>query len=203
MSDKPAQGEDDDAADASTPRRDMIVLGAQVAVGVGIAAAFWPFLAQMGPNRGSPRIDVTRVDLSAIAEGETRLVNWRGQPVFVRHRPFREIELARTITPQMRRDPLARNEMIDARALATEENRTLPGHAKWLVVGGSCTHLGCLIHSRSAAERIADGIGWQCPCHASRYDLSGRVVDGPAQANLPVPPYTISGNQLEIGAKRS
>ena len=38
MSDKPAQGGDDDAAEASTPRRDMIVLGAQVAVGVGIVA---------------------------------------------------------------------------------------------------------------------------------------------------------------------
>lgn len=202
MSDRPSEDSGGEPSENTSGRRDMIMLGAQAAVGVGIAAAFWPFLAQMGPNRGSRRLDVTSVDLSTIAEGETRLMQWTGQPVFVRHRTFAETEHARSITPQMRRDPYARNRMLDAKTLATDDNRTLATQSRWLVVGGTCTHLGCLIHSRTPSERVADGIGWQCPCHASRYDLSGRVVDGPAPQNLPVPPYTITGNRLDIGAKR-
>lgn len=202
MNQHPAEKEGREPEDEASPRRDVLVLGAQVAVGVGIAAAFWPFLAQMGPNRASPRLDITTVDLATIPEGETRLVHWRGQPVFVRHRAFAEIEQARSITPQMRRDPYARNQALDVKALASDDNRALAGQSRWLVVGGTCTHMGCLIRSRTPAERLSDGIGWQCPCHASRYDLSGRVVDGPAPWNLPVPPYAITGNRLDIGARR-
>lgn len=183
-------------------RRDFLVIGAQVAVGVGLLTAMWPFFAQLGPHRGSRRADITTVDLTSIPEGDTRLVSWRGEPVYVRHRSFAEIERARSAAVQERRDQLARNEALDPKLIASDDNRVLAGHARWLIVSGVCTHLNCLIHSRAPEDRMSDGIGWQCPCHASRYDLSGRVLDGPAPANLPVPPYTISGNRLEIGARR-
>lgn len=202
MSDNPAKGDSCETAERKSPRRDVLIIGAQVAVGAGLLAAMWPFFAQLGPNRGSRRVDLTTVDLSTIPEGDTRLVNWRGQPVFVRHRSFAEIEQARSVAVQDRRDKLARNEALDPKLPATDANRVLAGQARWLVVSGMCTHLSCLIHSRSSGDRLNDGVGWQCPCHASRYDLSGRVLDGPATANLPVPPYTISGNRLEIGGKR-
>lgn len=201
MTDSSNSGDGEDARDASNPRRDLIVLGAQAAVGVGLLAAMWPFFAQLGPNRGTRRVDITNVDLSTIPEGDTRLVNWRGQPVFVRHRSFAEIEKARAAATPLR-DPLARNAALDPSQLASDDNRVLPGHARWLVVSGACTHLGCLIHSRPVADRIADGAGWQCPCHSSRFDLTGRVLDGPATANLPVPNYSIKGNELSIGAMR-
>lgn len=200
MSDDRATGNGD--REGSNPRRDLLIIGAQVAVGVGLLAAMWPFMAQLGPNRGSRRIDITNVDLDTIPEGDTRLVSWRGEPVFVRHRSFAEIELARSAAVQDRRDRLARNEALDPNLTASDDNRVLTGHARWLVVTGMCTHLNCLIHSRPLADRMSDGVGWQCPCHASRYDLSGRVLDGPAMSNLPVPPYTISGNRLEIGVRR-
>lgn len=41
-----------------------------------------------------------------------------------------------------------------------------------------CTHLGCLV-SFNAAERA-----WECPCHGSRFDIDGRVIQGPANRPL-------------------
>jgi glycine/D-amino acid oxidase-like deaminating enzyme/nitrite reductase/ring-hydroxylating ferredoxin subunit len=41
-----------------------------------------------------------------------------------------------------------------------------------------CTHLGCLLRF-NAAER-----SWDCPCHGSRFDVEGRVLEGPAVSPL-------------------
>jgi glycine/D-amino acid oxidase-like deaminating enzyme/nitrite reductase/ring-hydroxylating ferredoxin subunit len=37
-----------------------------------------------------------------------------------------------------------------------------------------CTHMGCLVRYNSA-ER-----SWDCPCHGSRFDVDGAVLEGPA-----------------------
>jgi len=42
-----------------------------------------------------------------------------------------------------------------------------------------CPHLGCAVgvnHDRN---------GFECPCHGSRFDLSGRRIGGPADRDLP------------------
>lgn len=42
-----------------------------------------------------------------------------------------------------------------------------------------CVHLGCVVRW-NATERT-----WDCPCHGSRYDRFGVVINGPANSNLP------------------
>jgi Rieske Fe-S protein len=45
-------------------------------------------------------------------------------------------------------------------------------------VAPDCTHLGCRV-SFNTAER-----SWDCPCHGSRFDVDGRVIQGPAVRDL-------------------
>ena len=44
-----------------------------------------------------------------------------------------------------------------------------------------CPHLGCQL------EWNPDEKSWDCPCHGSRFDYRGRLLDGPAQRDADVP----------------
>ena len=46
------------------------------------------------------------------------------------------------------------------------------------IVSTKCPHLRCLLHWN------ADELTWDCPCHGSRFDYQGRLIDSPAVKNL-------------------
>lgn len=49
----------------------------------------------------------------------------------------------------------------------------------WHAVHPQCPHLGC------ALEWNPDEKTWDCPCHGSRFDFTGRLLNDPAQRGLP------------------
>jgi Rieske Fe-S protein len=50
--------------------------------------------------------------------------------------------------------------------------------AKLHACSAVCTHLGCLVAWNSVEK------SWDCPCHGSRFNGEGRVLNGPAVRNL-------------------
>jgi glycine/D-amino acid oxidase-like deaminating enzyme/nitrite reductase/ring-hydroxylating ferredoxin subunit len=58
----------------------------------------------------------------------------------------------------------------DGKTLAVYRDEHGAAHA----VSAVCTHLGCQVVFNEA-ERT-----WDCPCHGSRFDINGEVVNGPA-----------------------
>ncbi len=178
-------------------RRDFVVQAAAAFGGVGLVTAGWPFLDQMNPNAATPPPEVTDVDLHAIPPAATKLVGWRGKPIFVRHRTREEVQEARSTPLSSLPDPLARNAKLPQKAPALDRNRTLAGHEEWLVVIGLCTHLGCILTSNPKRD-LAET--WFCRCHAARFDTAGRVRAGPARTNLPIPPYDfLTASKIRIG----
>lgn len=165
-------------------RRDFLLIATGAAGAVGAAAAAWPFVSSLAPDAetiaaGAP-VDV---DLGPIAAGQIVKVFWRGKLIFVRHRTEAEIKAAQDVNVASLPDP------------QPDAARVKQGHANFLVVYGSCTHLGCVPLGSEGPYK-----GWACPCHGSVFDTSGRIRGGPAPINLPIPPYTfVSDTKVRIG----
>ena len=165
-------------------RRDMLFIATGAVAAVGAGAVAWPLVSQMNPDASTLALASTEVDISAIPEGGSLTVKWRGKPVFVRHRTKKEIDEALATPLAQLPDP-----QTDAVRVKKPE---------WLVVVGVCTHLGCVPLGAPGSRGEYDG--WFCPCHGSHYDTSGRIRKGPAPTNLAVPTYDfLSDTKLRIG----
>jgi len=151
-------------------RRDFLYVATGAVAAVGAACVAWPFVDQMNPSADVLALSSTEVDLTPVAVGQQITVNWRGKPVFIRHRTEDDIAEARAVPLEDLKDP------------QTDEERVQK--PEWLVMVGVCTHLGCV-----PLADAGDYHGWFCPCHGSHYDTSGRIRKGPAPENLPVPGY--------------
>lgn len=175
-------------ASENTARRDFLYYATVGAGVVATGAALWPLVNQMNPSADVRALAQITVDISDLAPGTQLTVNWRGKPVFIRHRTEAEMAQARAQAVSDLPDSSARNPNLPDDALASDENRAIAGHEAYLVMIGVCTHLGCV----PLGDGAGDFGGWFCPCHGSHYDAAGRIRKGPAPENLHIPDLSLS-----------
>ena len=186
-------------------RRKFLLASTSVLGGVGIIGAAVPFVASWKPSAkakaaGAP----VRVDISKLDYGAQIVVEWRGKPVYVVKRSSEAISNLGTYGSDILRDK--DSELASQPDYVSGNFRTLPGKEEILVIVGLCTHLGCApMYRPDVGAKDLGGEEWLggffCPCHGSKFDLSGRVYAGvPAPSNLEVPPHSYeSQNVIVIG----
>ena len=177
-------------AGVDTGRRRFLTLATSGVGAVGAGFVAWPFLASLKPSERAKALGApVEVDISALEPGQKVNVAWRGKPVWIVRR-----------TPEMLASlSQLEGELADPKNEQPQQPDYIEGEARaikpeFLVMIGSCTHLGCSPTFRPdfpAPEIAADWKGgFYCPCHGSKFDLSGRVYKSvPAPTNLVVPPY--------------
>lgn len=177
-------------------RRDFLYIATGTAAAVGAAAAVWPFIDQMRPDASTLALATIEVDVSALEPGMSLTAKWRGKPVFIRNRTPEEVEEAQAVALSELKDPLSRNDNLPPDSPANDMERSAgEGMENWIVMVGSCTHLGCV-----PLGQAGDFGGWFCPCHGSHYDTAGRIRKGPAPENLHIPTFEfVSDTVVRIG----
>jgi ubiquinol-cytochrome c reductase iron-sulfur subunit len=171
-------------------KRNWVVLTAAMG-GAGTVITAVPFVASFAPSeRAKAAGGPVEVDISDIAAGGLKTVEWRGKPVWiVRRTPEmlaalegHDAELVDPKSAKNQQPPYAKN---TARAIKPDV----------FVAIGICTHLGCS-PSRAPAGSANPSLptnwpgGYFCPCHGSTFDGAGRVFKNkPAPVNLEIPPY--------------
>jgi ubiquinol-cytochrome c reductase iron-sulfur subunit len=170
---------EDDADRIDRNRRHFLSVAAAVTGAVGAGFVAVPFLSSLKPSARAQALGApVEVPLGSIQAGEMVRVLWRGKLVFVLRR-------SDTMLETEQQPEYAAN---DTRSLRPE----------WLVVEGSCTHLGCAPLEDFQPRPVEGwGGGFFCPCHGSKFDLAGRVYKGvPAPSNLRIPPYRFVRDDL-------
>lgn len=182
-------------------RRRFLIGATSVVGGVGAVGAAVPFVASWNPSAkakaaGAP----VTANISKIAPGQQMTVEWRGKPVWIVRRTQEMIDSIEKLN----------DKVLDPESLEPQQPEYITGiyrasRPEFAVLVGICTHLGCSPQYRPEVEAADLGADWLggffCPCHGSKFDLSGRVYKGvPAPLNLEVPPYKyIDDNNLIIG----
>ncbi|MDI1246454.1 MAG: ubiquinol-cytochrome c reductase iron-sulfur subunit [Rhodoferax sp.] len=166
-------------------RRGMLLAAGTGATVTGLAY-LWQEKYVGDDLQGSP----LAVDLTELAVGKLLALDWQDKPVWILRRS--PTALAGLEAHEARlTDPRSEKSVQPA----TCRNRHRSIKPEIFVAVGLCTHLGCV-------PQLWGSDGFTCPCHASHYDLAGRVFKaGPAPANLVIPAYHFeSETRLVLGS---
>ena len=186
---------EDDVDRIDRNRRQFLTV-ATVATGVvGAGFAIFPFLASLKPSARAQALGApVEVTIGSMQPGELVRVMWRGKLVFILRRTDEMISRLSAELDQLR-DP--NSEVVEQQPdYAANDTRSVK--PEFLVVIGSCTHLGCApIEDFEVRPSDHWSGGFFCPCHGSKFDLAGRVYKGvPAPLNLRVPPHRFVRDDL-------
>jgi ubiquinol-cytochrome c reductase iron-sulfur subunit len=185
-----------------TGRRHFLTVATVATGAVGAAFAITPFLASWKPSARAKAMGApVEVDISKLELGALMKIEWRGKAVYIVHRTPEMIAGLKNNDGRLR-DP--KSAESDQPAFARNEARAIK--PEYLVLVRVCTHLGCAPLDKFSPGDATVSADWPggffCPCHGSKFDMSGRVFQGvPAPLNLPVPPYKfVSDTRIVIGA---
>lgn len=166
-------------------KRDFLVKATAATGAVGVAAVAVPFVGSMLPSErakaaGAP----VEVDISKLKPGEKMTAEWRGQPVWIVRRSPEMMAIL-----DKHDGDLSDPNMEVPQQPEYCKNKARAIKPEFAVMLGTCTHLGCSPNDNFAQTAEWPG-GFVCPCHGSKFDLTGRVFKGsPAPTNLVVPPH--------------
>jgi ubiquinol-cytochrome c reductase iron-sulfur subunit len=184
------------APDDAEKRQWLLACG--VAGGAAALATAVPFVSSFAPSeRAKAAGGPVEVDLSDLAPGDSKTVEWRGKPVWVVRRTPEMLAALQGHDAQLV-DP--QSDAAQQPAYAANAQRSL--RPEVFVAVGICTHLGCSPSNAPAGapnpSLPADWPGgFFCPCHGSTFDGAGRVFKNkPAPSNLEVPPYRYASDSL-------
>ena len=183
-------------------RRKFLTATTSVVGGAGIVLAAIPFIQSWQPSaRAKTAGAPVEVDIGKLETGQMIISEWRGQPICIIHRSQAQLDALPSQVPLVP-DPDSKVEEQQPKFAQNEYRSRKP---ELLVMVGICTHLGCSpkFHGELKPEPFDPEWkgGFFCPCHKSRFDMSGRVYQGvPAPTNLVVPPYYfIDDTHIMIG----
>ena len=182
-------------------RRNFLANLTKVMGGVGGIFAVIPFLSTMLPSEKAKSTGAPiEIDVSGLKPGAFKVVEWRGKPVWVVRRTAEMIN-----NTQEDNNILTDPKSLEEHQPKYTQNKFRSLNPEYLVLLGVCTHLGCSPLYKPNSKTAELGLDWKggffCPCHGSKFDLSGRVHKGmPAPYNLEVPPhYFISESRIIVG----
>lgn len=186
-------------------RRRLLTTATALTGAVGVVFTATPFLASWKPSARAKAMGAPiEIDLSKLEPGSMLKVEWRGKPVWVVRRTPEMLKQLDQATPFLL-DPKSDGSVQPDYA----KNEARARNPEYFVVLGVCTHLGCSPLPKFEAADVTVSADWPggfyCPCHGSKFDLSGRVFKGvPAPANLTVPPYTfVTDTRVMVGSDSS
>ena len=177
--------------DVNKGRRRFLIAATSVVGGVGVGIAAVPFIKSWMPSAKAQAVGApVEINISKLKEGQLLKVQWRGQTIGVLRRTPEMIANLPNVV-EVLADPESVN--ADQPAYIHGEQRSLK--PEFLIVNMHCTHLGCVpqMIPQVGPQPFDDNWygGFYCPCHKSKFDLSGRVFKGvPAPTNLRIPPYS-------------
>jgi ubiquinol-cytochrome c reductase iron-sulfur subunit len=187
--------------DVNKGRRRFLIAATSVVGAVGTGFAAVPFIQSWLPSAKAQAVGApVEVNIGKLKDGQLLKVQWRGQTIGVLRR-----------TDEMVAD-LSKVDAVlaDPESIKAVQPEYIHGEGRalrpdFLVINMHCTHLGCVpqMIPQVGPQPFDDNWngGFYCPCHKSKFDLSGRVYSGvPAPTNLSIPPYSfLDDNTLMIG----
>ncbi len=152
---------------ADKGRRNFIAWGFGGFAAIGGLAALIPMKKTWDPLPSALSSGFVTVDMASLPEGKLNVIKWRGKPVFV---------------------------MKKSADMPVETDREVViGDARYLVVIGLCTHLGCIPAFREGKK------DFKCACHGGEFDAAGQNTFGPPPKPLVIPPFQIKGSSIVLG----